>query len=465
MKAYHVHFTTRLGWLLMALWLFAAGSLGPVWAENPPTFTVLVDSAFLRSEPNVQAQRTYSIFKGQVFLISGRTANSAWVQLDFAGGRKGTWVWAPLGKVTGDLSQAPILAGTTAAPATIAPASAIEANEVGATTGVTFTVIVSSVFGRSEPSLSGFRVVSLFKGQKFTVLARTPDSTWVKVASSPEGWVFAEYGTFTRSVIDVAVEGAVPNSEASALHVSSTPAVLPPMPEISARAREIYQLGLKLGNNPRTFAKVGDCNSTTPYFLAAFDSPGSYRLGQSYASLQETVRQFAGSFSRQSQAAQVGFSTTSVLSSQWANPIVCRNGETPLTCEYRRTRPSLAIVSLGTNGEWLSDQDYETGLRHILDYSLQQGVLPILGTKSDDVEGGGGRYTPIVVKLAHEYSVPLWDFRLAASSLSDRGLMSDGYHLTWAPAYFDDPAQINTGWQVRNLTALQMLDAVWHAVR
>ena len=42
---------------------------------------------------------------------------------------------------------------------------------------------------------------------------------------------------------------------------------------------------------------------------------------------------------------------------------------------------------------------------------------------------------------------------------------TDRVHLTWGPDYFDDPAQINTGWQVRNLTALQMLDAVWRAVR
>ena len=330
---------------------------------------------------------------------------------------------------------------------------------------MTFTLIVTSVFGRSEPALSGSRLVSLFKGQKFAVLARTPDGKWVKVAASPDAWVFAEYGTITGSWMDVATEGAAPTPEATPVPVSSTPAVLPPLPEISARAHEIYQLGLTLGNNPHTFAKVGDCNSTTPSFLAAFDSPSSYRLGLQFASLQETIRQFAGSFSRRSQAAQVGFSTTSVLSSQWANPAVCRKGETPLACEYRLIRPSLAIVSLGTNGEWLSDEDFETGLRNIIDYSIQRGVLPIRGTKSDDVEGGGGRYTAIVVRVAHEYSLPLWDFRLAASSLSDRGLMPDGYHLTWGPAYFDDPAQINTGWQVRNLTALQMLDAVWHAVR
>ncbi len=463
MKTCCIRFIARLALSLSAVWLIAAGGLQSARAENPPTFTVLVDSAFLRSAPNVQSLRTYSVFKGQVFPITGRTADSTWVQLDYPGGYKGTWIWSPLGKAAGDLSQAPVLASTTSpAPGVSAPAlPAIRANS---TARVTFTISVQSVFGRSKPDLSGIRLVSLFQGQTYTVIAQTPDGQWVKLASSPEAWVYAQYGAFTGSLRDVAVQGATAALEVPAQVVSSTPAVLPPVPEITARAREIYQLGLSLGNNPHAFAKVGDCNSTTPYFLAAFDNPGSYRLGSQYAPLEETIRQFAGYFSRDSQAVQVGFSTTSVLSSQWANPRACRQGETPLACEYRLIRPSIAIVSLGTNGEWLTDQDFETGLRNIIEFSSRRGVLPILGTKSDDVEGPG-RYTAIVVRLAREYSLPLWDFRTAAASLSDRGLMSDAYHLTWGPAYFDDPAQINTGWQVRNLTALQMLDAVWRAVR
>ena len=460
-----IRYASRLGLALLALGLMAAGSFRPAWAESAPTFTVLVDSAFLRSAPDLQAARTYSVFKGQVFTITGRTADSTWLQLDFAGGGKGTWIWALLGEWTGELDQVPVVASAAVAPAAAVPASGSAGKGSASAANVKFTIVVSSVFGRSQPNLAGARIVSLFRGQRFSALARTPDSTWVKIDSSPAAWVIAEYGTFTGSLRDVPVEGALPSApQAAPQPVSTTPAVLPGLPQVSARARQIYQLGLTLGNNPRAFAKVGDCNSVTPYFLASFDKPGSYRLGQTYAPLAETIRQFAGYFSRQSQAVQIGFSTTSVLSSQWANPTACRTGETPLACEYRLIRPSLAIVSLGTNGEWLSNQDFEAGLRNIIEFSIQRGVLPILGTKSDDVEGSG-RYTAIVVRLAGEYSLPLWDFRAAAATLSDNGLMPDRYHLTWGPDYFDDPAQINTGWQVRNLTALQMLDAVWRAVR
>ena len=71
----------------------------------------------------------------------------------------------------------------------------------------------------------------------------------------------------------------------------------------------------------------------------------------------------------------------------------------------------------------------------------------------------------IVLRLAAEYDVPLLRFDLAARSLPDHGLAADRYHLTWGPEVFDDPQNLNFGWQWRNLTGLQALDAVWRAVR
>ena len=45
-----------------------------------------------------------------------------------------------------------------------------------------------------------------------------------------------------------------------------------------------------------------------------------------------------------------------------------------------------------------------------------------------------------------------------------QGLEEDGVHLTWGPVRFDDPENLHKAWPVRNLTAMQMLDAVWAAV-
>ncbi len=235
------------------------------------------------------------------------------------------------------------------------------------------------------------------------------------------------------------------------------------LPQVSERAREIYRLGLALGNNPQAFSKVGDCLSVPPFFLAGFENPRNYRLGTEYAYLQEAIGQFAGSFARPSQAARIGFTVNSALDPARADNQFCQRGESPLACEYRLNRPSFAFISLGTNGDWLTDAQYESGLRQIITVSVESGVVPILATKADDLDGG--RFNQIVRALAAEYQLPLWDYRLAVEGLPNHGLGTDAAHLQWAPSYFDDPSRIWSGWQIRNLTALQALDRVWRGVR
>jgi hypothetical protein len=90
-------------------------------------------------------------------------------------------------------------------------------------------------------------------------------------------------------------------------------------------------------------------------------------------------------------------------------------------------------------------------------------VVPILSTKADNLEGGD-RFNQIVARLAGEYNLPLWDFAQAARALPGGGL-ADSYHLTWGQAHYDSNPEPRLGWQVRNLTALQALDAVWQGVR
>lgn len=235
----------------------------------------------------------------------------------------------------------------------------------------------------------------------------------------------------------------------------------PVLPTVSARTREIYALGQKLGNNPRAFSKIGDCNSALPLFLANFDNPESYRLGP-YTYLQPVLTHFKGSFVHDSIAARDGFSTSSLFAVIQNDPARCLASESPLNCELRLQRPSFAFIGLGTNGNWQTDEAFERGLRRILDLTIQRGVVPILSTKADDMEGGA-RFNFIIARLAREYDVPLWNFWKAASALPNFGL-DHTYHLSWARPYFDDPKTLQTGWGVRNLTALQALDVVWRGV-
>ncbi|MDO8753959.1 MAG: hypothetical protein Q7J80_08715, partial [Anaerolineales bacterium] len=58
---------------------------------------------------------------------------------------------------------------------------------------------------------------------------------------------------------------------------------LPIVPAISDTARVIYQRGLEMGNNPNAFSKVGDCQTSTDFFLVDFDYPHRYELGEEYA--------------------------------------------------------------------------------------------------------------------------------------------------------------------------------------
>jgi hypothetical protein len=236
----------------------------------------------------------------------------------------------------------------------------------------------------------------------------------------------------------------------------------PVLPTVSDTAREIYQRGLAQGNNPNAFSKIGDCNSASAFFLAAFDNPRSYRLGAEYAPLQPTIDQFAGSWSRDSLAAHNGFGTSAMFSPLKADRRQCQPGEGPLACELRLHKPSFAIISLGTNGAWQTDDEFEDGLRLVIEATIDAGTVPILSTKADDLEGGG-RFNFIIARLAAEYDIPLWNFWLAASALPSFGLQ-ETYHLRISPAHFDDPTTLRAGWGVRNLTALQALDNVLRGV-
>jgi hypothetical protein len=99
----------------------------------------------------------------------------------------------------------------------------------------------------------------------------------------------------------------------------------------------------------------------------------------------------------------------------------------------------------------------------VVEYVLSQEVVPILATKADNVEGDNS-INAAITRVAYEYEVPLWNFWSAAYPLPDHGLSPDGFHLTFARDYFDDPVRMQSAWPWRNLTALQAIDAVWRAV-
>jgi hypothetical protein len=221
----------------------------------------------------------------------------------------------------------------------------------------------------------------------------------------------------------------------------------------------ILRQGLAMGNNPRAFSKIGDCESQASWFLGDFDlGPKYYTLGSYEAVLAPVVEQYAGSYERTSLAARPGFTAASLLAPIWADKAQCQKNETPLACEYRVHRPLVAFILIGTN-DASNPKTFEGHMRKVLDYSIAQGVLPVLGTKADNVEGDH-RINATIARLAHEYELPLWNYWAAIQPLPGHGLQEDGVHLTFAAPHFDNPQAMKRAWPVRNLNALQVLRKV-----
>ncbi len=228
----------------------------------------------------------------------------------------------------------------------------------------------------------------------------------------------------------------------------------PVVPEVTETAREIYRKGIAMGNNPKAFSKVGDCQNVREAFLGFFDHPGKYKDMKGIGAMQDTINNFAGYFDRDGEATKYGFNAAAVLSPLWADPEVCLPDETPLECELRITRPSFVLISLEFWFEGRTPDTYERYMRQIIEYTMAQGAVPILATKADNIEKDHS-LNLTTARLAYEYDLPLWNWWAAAQPLGDHGIdpYRDGFHISVA------------AWNVRSKTFLQTLDHLWKGLK
>jgi hypothetical protein len=245
---------------------------------------------------------------------------------------------------------------------------------------------------------------------------------------------------------------------------------VPILPEsLSPRLHDIFARGQALGNDPRAFTKIGDCNTDTSYFLAAFDW-GQYALGP-YRDLEPSIDYYAGWFEHVSLAGQVGYNALTVLDPLWVDPKTCapQNGEGALACEYRLNRPSVVVMMFGPNDMInLTEPQFTDAVRQILDLSINDGVIPVVTTftwHEDRDWLTALRFNVILVDLADEYGVPLINFWRAARDLPDFGLVNDYTHLTTGDLpggdytiSFAHGEETVSGYALRNLLTLQVLD-------
>ena len=338
---------------------------------------------------------------------------------------------------------------------------------------------------RQQPSLEAEVIATLAALTPLTVIGRTSDSTWLEVRTPflEYGWVSAEFLELFISVTDIPViwrpdlSPQVDDSPEGETPTESPPESYPYVSGLTDHLREIYQLGQSLGNGANVFSKVGDSITVNSGFLNVFGTR-HYALHE-YGYLQGVIEHYESGWARThnpfanvSLAAGVGWTSLHMVQSDLADAELCGVDESPLECEYRHVRPSLAIIMLGTNDvPSMPSEIFESSMRQIIEISLEQGIIPLVSTippmHRSGMEARVAAFNAMLADLAEEYQVPLVDYWSSLLALPNQGIGSDGVHPTNAPGQDDgnlSAANLEYGIPVRNLTTLQALDAIWRMV-
>ena len=324
---------------------------------------------------------------------------------------------------------------------------------------------------------SASMIVGVLTAQEEVVLeARNADGSWIlghSADGSARGWLHAARLSFEdgASALSLPVSDEEIFQATSQALVAGYPHIslnsLPVIPTRFGRAAEIAAKGRALGADPHAVSKVGDCLTESPHFLSPFVGE-AINLGGN-TSLGEVVAQFRASFGATSLAAYDGLLTTAVLDPAFANPGACQPGETPLRCEYRVRKPTIAVIMFGAQDLLFTPpHEFNRNLRQIVHETMAAGVVPLLST----FPGHTGQweraiqYNQIVVQVALDYDVPLLNLFRALEPLPNHGLTGDGRHLTPPITHPADlsAANLRQGYPLRNLLTLQALDAVWRAI-
>jgi len=230
----------------------------------------------------------------------------------------------------------------------------------------------------------------------------------------------------------------------------------PVIPEaVSAELKTLYRQGITAGNDPHRFSKIGDCQNVESYFLSHLDK-NDYSLPEGQEYLQETIEWYAGSWKRDSYAVRGGLNAAAALTSYWlgdaCDPEKYNN---PIACELGEYKPAVALISFEENWDG-NVEKYDKYTRKIIDYVLEQKIVPILAFSANNAT-----LNAHLAVIAVDYNLPVWNLWKAVYPLPDHGL-ADGFHLTHDKALknYNFADGVQSGWEARNLTALQAIDAV-----
>lgn len=366
----------------------------------------------------------------------------------------------------------------------------------------------SSTYGQGEPTATTTVEVSVYAASErdsaimgelpartvVTIEGRSDTGHWL-LAHTPElrGWLATGLTTLgdgvvlpALPVVDERLEGGTP--QPAAAPVRTDPTLLAMMERLRAapilynmtteRVLEIFQQGQQLGNRADVFTKVGDSNTTSGDFLYPMGLDRNYCDLGPYSYLRETIDYYAAdspregednSFTNFSLAADNGYSSASALDPFWATE-PCAGNESPLLCEYRLVRPSIAIIMLGLmDVRYDSDPEaYRANMDRLVQASIEQGVIPVLTnnvvlpdqeTLSFDLSIANNI---ALLDIAEAHQTPMINLWRAVQTLPDYGIGPDRTHLKaeiGSFCSFDGPEQ-EIGGTLRNLLTLQALDEI-----
>jgi len=327
------------------------------------------------------------------------------------------------------------------------------------------------------------------------VMGRDGLGHWLYV-TAPDGragWVitgytrFADDGTDLRGLPLVDAEpGALDPEAPSMLGATDDPDLMAAMerllatpPLINADSpllADVYAAGEASGNRADVFTRVGDSDTTIDGYLRPIGIQNMrYCDFGPYAYLTETVQFFSvspregvlNSFDNTSIAARNGLTMAAALDPLWADDPFCAANETPLACEFRRVRPSIAVIMLGRMDTiYFSEDFFRRTAQRVLDATLAAGVIPILTTfvvLPDDPEWEASLvFNNTLVDLAEANGVPLINLWRAVQPLPQFGIGPDLTHLSYAVGTFCafTGSEQTYGGTMRNLLVLQALDEV-----
>jgi lysophospholipase L1-like esterase len=235
--------------------------------------------------------------------------------------------------------------------------------------------------------------------------------------------------------------------------------------DTDAHVRQIVARGMAMGNHHEVFAKIGDSITESASFLQDCGY-GWYDTAGNAAAL-DAIQYFSAfplgdrnSLNRASVCAVGGWSTDQALAGA---------PNAPVNAELAAIQPLWAIVMFGTNDlERFDLPTYLQNMNQLLDILEANGTVPILSTipPRADTEPFISRapmWVDAIRGLAQQRHLPLIDYNLALQPLPGYGLSDDGIH----PSVFHDPDDkacyfispgLTFGYNVRNFTALVMLD-------